>query len=124
MDKESIYELQKIDCNCNDCFFMTRNVEKHKQSVALHHKWQLNYFENKKRRLIEVALDYKDRLLDIKKHDNIMREVAKMKFQFDRKTATIQFGDCTKLNKEVSFIPNQCQLDTQQCFKHRKDGIL
>ena len=30
MDKESIYELQKIDCNCNDCFHFARNIEKTK----------------------------------------------------------------------------------------------
>jgi hypothetical protein len=28
MDKDSIYELQKIDCNCNDCVFMNRNMQK------------------------------------------------------------------------------------------------
>jgi hypothetical protein len=28
MDKESIYELQKIDCNCNNCFFFNRDIEK------------------------------------------------------------------------------------------------
>ena len=35
MDKESKYELQKIDCNCNDCYFLERDFEKtnkHKDS--------------------------------------------------------------------------------------------
>jgi hypothetical protein len=32
----------------------------------------------------------------------------------------INYGDCTKLNKPVSFIPNNCQLETQDCFEHRK----
>ena len=35
MDKESRYELQIIDCNCNDCKFMIRDFEKlelHKKS--------------------------------------------------------------------------------------------
>ena len=27
MDKESIIELQKIDCNCNDCIYMVRDFE-------------------------------------------------------------------------------------------------
>lgn len=31
MDKESIIELQKIDCNCNDCKYFIRNIEKTKQ---------------------------------------------------------------------------------------------
>lgn len=32
----------------------------------------------------------------------------------------LQFGECNKLNKYVSFIPNICQLETQKCFQHRK----
>lgn len=28
MDKESIIERQKIDCNCNDCKFMVRNLSR------------------------------------------------------------------------------------------------
>ena len=30
MDKESRIELQKIDCNCNDCKYMVRDIEKYK----------------------------------------------------------------------------------------------
>ena len=30
MDSESIYELQKIDCNCNNCFYFKRDIEKTK----------------------------------------------------------------------------------------------
>ena len=30
MDKDSIYELQKIDCNCNNCFWFARDIEKTK----------------------------------------------------------------------------------------------
>jgi hypothetical protein len=37
--------------------------------------------------------------------------------QMDR----LAFGNCTKLNKPVSFIPMTCQLETQHCFVHRKD---
>jgi hypothetical protein len=32
----------------------------------------------------------------------------------------IHYGKCSKLKKDVSFIPNTCQLETQQCFKNRK----
>jgi hypothetical protein len=78
MDKESIYELQKIDCNCNDCKFMIRDIEKRKQYDHLH--------EGQK-----------------------------------NASHRINYGKCSKFNKEVSFIPNHCQLDTQECFKHRKD---
>lgn len=77
MDKESIFELQKIDSNCNDCKFMVRDfvkLEAHKQTY--------------------IGTGLMDRLA---------------------------FGDCTKFNKSVSFIPETCQLETQTCFKHRRD---
>jgi hypothetical protein len=32
----------------------------------------------------------------------------------------LNFGKCTKFSKSVSFIPNTCQLETQDCFEHRK----
>jgi len=31
MEKQSIIELQKIDCNCNDCKYFIRDIEKTKQ---------------------------------------------------------------------------------------------
>ena len=32
----------------------------------------------------------------------------------------LNFGYCEKFNKKVSFIPVTCQIETQECFKHRK----
>jgi hypothetical protein len=78
MDKESIIELQKIDCNCNDCFFMIRDFDKRTKYDYLY-KGSMNASHR------------------------------------------INYGNCIKLNKEVSFIPNHCQLETQDCFKHRRD---
>ncbi len=33
----------------------------------------------------------------------------------------IHYGYCDKFKKPVSFIPNVCQVETQECFVHRKD---
>lgn len=34
----------------------------------------------------------------------------------------LAFGNCSKFNnKPVSFFPNTCQIETQECFEHRKD---
>lgn len=77
MTKESIIELQKIDCNCNDCIFMKRDLNK----LQLHKK---SY----------EGLGFTDRLA---------------------------FGNCEKFNKAVSFIPETCQIETQECFKHRRN---
>lgn len=119
MDLESRIELQKIDCNCNDCKFMERDLDKHKKSVELHHKWQLDYFNTIKNKMIEKAIWWKSKG-EFEKADNLMKEVKKMKFQFDKSTASINFGRCTKFKKDVSFIPNVCQLETQNCFEHRR----
>jgi len=91
-------ELQKIDCNCNDCNFMVRDIEKYKKSLSTHRKWRLDSFEKRK-----LLTGYSD------------------KFQFNKKEVSINYGRCNKLNKNVLFIPNTCQLETQECFNHRKE---
>jgi len=121
MDKESVFELQKIDCNCNDCIFMQRDIEKFKQSQEHHLKMQSDYFKTLKNKVIEKANFWKYKKNDLEKYSDISMEADRMKFQFDKSAAMINFGKCDKLKKEVQFIPNTCQLETQNCFKHRKD---
>jgi len=77
MDNESVIELQKIDCNCNDCKFMLRDFEKRKR------------------------------------YDYLYQGAENASYR-------INYGSCTKFNKEVSFIPNHCQIHTQKCFEHRR----
>lgn len=81
MTKDSIIELQNIDCNCNDCKHMSRDLQKYK------------LFDNS--------------------FTNERGQVTSPSFR-------INYGDCKKLNKPVSFIPNICQLETQLCFEHRR----
>lgn len=82
MERDSIIELQKIDCNCNDCKYMQRDIVKFKS---------FNYlFVNEKGQVTSPA--YRS-----------------------------NYGHCKKFDKAVSFIPNTCQLDTQECFEHRRD---
>ena len=120
MDNESIYELQLIDCNCNDCIFMVRDMGKLKESIELHRKWQFDHFEGRQNRLIAKANEYRLKKGDLETWDKLLRQAEKMKFQFNKKTVTINYGRCSKLDKDVSFIPNDIQLDTQECFQHRK----
>lgn len=119
-DKESIYQLQKLDCNCSDCAFMDRNMQKFQESLVIHEKWQRDYFETIKRKKLERAKFWKTQG-DDKKHDHLIKEANEMKFQFDKKEAMINYGHCKKFDKPVSFIPVTCQLHTQECFVHRKD---
>jgi hypothetical protein len=81
MDRESRIDLQKIDCNCNDCVYMIRDFDKMKSYDHLH----------------------------------VGQEKASHR---------INYGKCSKFNKPVSFIPNVLQLETQQCFKHRRESQL
>lgn len=121
MTNESIILLQKLDCNCNDCMFMQRNNDEFKLSLDRHHKWQLDYFNTLKNNLIKKAKWWKNIKNDLEKWDLLLTEAEKMKFQFDKKEAFINYGTCSKFNKSVQFIPNTIQIETQDCFKHRRD---
>lgn len=120
LDNESIKLLQKIDCNCSDCKFMARDSVKFNASTELHYKWQLDDFNRRKDRLNNLV-DKKYRDQELVAGYQLEQEYNKMKFQFDRNESKLNFGDCTKFSKPVSFIPGVCQLDTQGCFEHRKD---
>lgn len=122
MDKESIIELQKIDCNCNDCVFMERDIFKHNRSEVIHHLWQIDYFIVIRQKLLDKGRWWIDNG-DKEKGELILAEAKAMKFQYQN-TSFINYGYCNKLKKDVSFIPNTCQLETQSCFVHRRDGKI
>lgn len=77
--RESLIELQKLDCNCNDCKFMERDIAKRASFDYLH----------------EGKVNASNR---------------------------VNYGNCSKFDKPVSFIPAICQLETQNCFEHRRNG--
>ena len=118
MDKESIYQLQCLDCNCNDCMFMARDSFKRKESLELHKKWQLDYFNAIRNKLYEKAEKWKLKgFLD--KWESVKDEADKMRFEFNPSDAALHYGNCEKFNKPMSFIPAICQMETQECFEHR-----
>jgi len=113
-------ELEQLDCNCNNCKFMIRDMDKFKESLELHHKWQLDYFNSQKSKLINKANWYKKQFYDLETWDILMSEAENMKFQFNKKECLINYGFCSKFNKEVSFIPTYHSLENQDCFIHRR----
>lgn len=119
MDKESIIALQRIDCNCNDCKFMIRDMVKYKESESLHRKWQEDYFNTTHNRIIAKGEEWIAKGEE-KKGNMLLKEASQMRFVYQN-TSYINYGVCDKFKKDVSFIPNVCQLDTRECFKHRKD---
>lgn len=118
-DKESIYELQKIDCNCNNCIFMWRDTETFNKWANWHQTIELDLFEKAKAKAIVEA----EAIEDEANRMGMLRVANRMRFQFER-TGLINYGKCSRLGKNVAFLPNICQLETQSCFIHRKDLAL
>ena len=123
MDKESIYLLQLLDTNCNDCIFMERDFERFNNSLYFHKNLQLTSFNRRKNKLIEQANYYKNKFYDLEKWNDLLLESDKMKFVFDKSFVSLNFGKCKKLNKKVSYMPNESMLNAN-CFKHRKPFII
>ncbi len=119
MTKESTYELQKIDCNCNDCAFMIRDLDAYNKNLAWDKETQQQSFDEKKAKAIAAALDKKDR-----KHkgwEESLKSAQALKHTYTPQKVGQLYGSCSKLNKPVTFLANTLQLDTQSCFTHRKD---
>lgn len=119
MIKESILELQKIDCNCNDCAFMVRDLDKYQCVLDHDKKYQLIFFRSKKARAIVRARNHKDPI----KRSLALADAIALKHTYFPQRIPIGYGACTKFGKQVDFMPNVLQLDTQKCFKHRKDSL-
>ena len=115
--QKTSYELQKIDCNCNDCAFLIRDFDKLNGWKAKHQSWQRETFDKKKVKAISDA----KRIGDAKSRETALRKANKLQFQFDA-TNTISYGHCDRFDKQISFIPNICQIETQECFEHRSDS--
>jgi hypothetical protein len=117
---KEINPLQLIDCNCNDCKHMVRDSEKRKASLDLHREWQLQEFETRKRKEIahwRILLRSPEHM---EQADVMLSKAEKMRFQFDSEECAIHYGHCQKFDRPVSFIPITCQIETQECFEHRK----
>lgn len=115
-----IVELQKIDCNCNDCAFMVRDMETYRKWENFHREVQQNEYNKKIFRMNKQVNEYYHKQ-EFVKGFALEKELNAMKFVFDKSYVSFNYGHCSKKHKPVCFIPNTIQLDTQDCFKHRKD---
>lgn len=112
MTPDSIYELQKIDCNCNDCGYLLRDIYKKKHQDKVHEGWHLADFKRELNQELFIALSYRDKAL--------LKKATDKTFKF--KKPNYGYGFCKKFDlKPVEFIPATCQLETQNCFVHRKE---
>lgn len=118
MDKESAYLLQKLDCNCNDCGYMERDLVTYQKWEDWHRALDLAEFEKKKAKALADAVALKD----AKERQSALNIANKMKFHFEKKWL-LQYGNCQKFKKQVYFTPGECRIETQECFVHRKDMV-
>lgn len=121
MDKESIYLFQKLNCNCNDCIFMNRDFDALKEAKKIAEMGEKYLFDRTFKRRMQEAWD-NNKAGKHKRCSNLIKDIRKKKFVYVH-TSDILYGNCTKLKKKVTFIANDFQLETQECFKHRKDNI-
>lgn len=94
---------------------MDRDFETYKKWELFHKDLQQKEFDKKKSDAFRIANECQDEKGKI----TLLSIANKMNFMFD-KGGLIQYGDCKKFNKPVSFLVGTCQLETQQCFKHRR----
>ena len=102
---------------------MQRDLEKYRKWEAWHKALALIEFERMKAKAISDAqkvIESANDALTLKSGEGMLRVANKLTFQFEKK-GLLQYGNCSKFDKPVSFIPMVCQIETQSCFKHRKD---
>ena len=100
------------------------------RDMGMFHKWELwtrqlqeNDFNRQKEKAIQdanIAIANAANDADRRSCEGVLRKAEKMKFQFNR-DGLISYGNCSKFNKPISFLPQTCQIETQKCFIHRKD---
>lgn len=132
-DKESIYLLQKLDCNCNNCKFLERDFVEWNLWKGYTEFLQYFDFLRKRRKQLFTASElifgskYKKNVNErsIKQGQILEATARKLKFQFDKSDLTLGYGICLsrkgKWNQPVTFVVETLQLDTQHCFVHRKE---
>lgn len=116
------FELQMIDTNCNNCFFMVRDIGKFKKWEQHHREEAEKDFQAEKKKAIEDAqkvISEGETPNDRKSGEGMLRIAMKMRFEF-QKNNLVQYGHCSKLNKPVHFQPLVNSPQNQTCFIHRK----
>lgn len=107
-----------MDCNCNDCGFYVRNLEKYNAAIEEDKVSQFASFNWVKQRRIDDANELKK--TQPEKAWHALDAAKKMSYSYRGQRNNVHYGLCTKFNKDRTILPNTLQLDTQECFVHRK----
>ena len=86
-----------------------------------HYDMQQMSFGIKKAKAIDVAMALvatkPTEKGTIKAYHDALQTAWDMQLSFEKNK--INYGRCAKFDKPVRFLPDTCQLDTQECFQHR-----
>lgn len=108
---------------------MQRDLDKFNHWKQWNLVLQLKEFEKKKLKVINDAQGLLEIAIkngvesEIKGARHVLEREKKMRFEFD-KSSLLHYGQCSKFKKEVVFIPDTCQVHTQDCFVNRKTTIV
>jgi hypothetical protein len=100
---------------------MIRDNNRLKDSKELHRKWAESSWKRRREKVLSAAKDAKERG-NTSSYEELMKEYKSLKPDYSY-TSKILYGTCEPVNEEISFIPNTCQLHTQDCFQHRRTII-
>lgn len=95
---------------------MVRDLVEFNKWKEWHRSTQESDFNIKKAKAIQDA----GLQIDPKSRESMLFLANKMKFMFSHERP-VHYGFCDKFKKKVSFLPGICQIETQECFVHRKD---
>jgi hypothetical protein len=56
----------------------------------------------------------------MQRRQDLMKEWDHLHKGSEKASHRLHYGTCVKFDKIVTFIPNTCQLETQECFEHRR----
>jgi hypothetical protein len=118
MNKESIILRQEVDCNCNDCGHFVRSIEALNASKKRHRQWAFLGIRTRRRYFWEEAQKALGKG-KLESYRDLLRERSRVTVDKSYNPNLI-FGACSKFNKPIETVPNVCQVDTQECFIHRR----
>ena len=98
---------------------MVRDLELYKQWEVWRLRYQQELFGSRKARAINSALELLKCEPENEAYKKMLVDAFDMVFYFESNKNN--FGNCSKYNKAITFIPATCQIETQHCFVHRRD---
>lgn len=118
MDAESRILLQEIDCNCNDCAFFVRSLDRLNESKRVHRGWVAAGIRTRRAAFWAEAQKALGKG-DMVSYHALLKERRTVSVDRSYKAGLI-FGDCSKKGARITTVPGTCLPENAECFVHRK----